>query len=104
MTRESDVHQALVKRIELLGGEYRRVKWSGRNGAPDVLILLTPNHYLVEEKRPGEEPTINQANEHKVLRDAGFTVLVISTFEEIDQYFPLPKGHHGNRKNRRSTC
>lgn len=90
MTRESEIHQALVQRIELLGGEVRRLSWLGRRGAPDVLITLPFYHALVEEKRPGEVPEDHQLREHTRLRNAGFVVLVISTFDEIDMHFPLP--------------
>ena len=42
--RESEVHKYLVKRIESLGGEVRRVEWIGRRNAPDILILLPMRH------------------------------------------------------------
>jgi hypothetical protein len=89
--RESDVHKALVKRIETLGGEVRRVSWQGRRAAPDVFVLLTKRSTWIEEKRPGEEPTDAQLREHARMRRAGCTVLVISTLAEIDYHFPLPE-------------
>ena len=40
--RESEVEAYLVKRVKALGGEVRKVKWLGRNGAPDRLAMLPP--------------------------------------------------------------
>ena len=37
---ERDVEAHLVKRVEELGGECRKVKWIGRVGAPDRLVML----------------------------------------------------------------
>jgi len=37
--RESDIEAHLVKRVKELGGEVRKVKWIGRNGAPDRLVM-----------------------------------------------------------------
>lgn len=86
--RESEVHKYLVKRIESLGGEVRRVEWIGRKNAPDILILLPLRHAFCEEKRPGKEPTSGQYREHERLRAAGIEVLVIDSCELVDHYFP----------------
>lgn len=86
--RESQVAKYLVKRVESLGGEVRRVEWIGRRGAPDVLVLLPMRHCYVEEKRPGEVPTTIQLREHERLRAAGIEVLVIDSCELVNHYFP----------------
>lgn len=39
-TRERDIEKYLVGRVKALGGEVRKVKWIGRNGAPDRLVML----------------------------------------------------------------
>jgi hypothetical protein len=84
--RENKIEDYLHAEVKALGGGYRRVKWIGRSGANDDLILL-PRwswHALVECKRPGEEPESHQEREHARLRAAGFQVFVVSTFAEID--------------------
>lgn len=91
--RESDVHKALVARIEALGGSYRRAKWQARNGAPDVLILLPGRHTFIEEKRPGKAPTEQQAREHVAMRAANCEVLKINNLADIDHYFPIGDHH-----------
>lgn len=93
--RESKVEQHLVARVKALGGEVRKVKWIGRRGAPDRLVLLpdrwrpfrAPWHPLVELKRPGRDAEDYQAREHERLRAAGFVVLVLDTIEKIDEVF-----------------
>ncbi len=105
--RESTVEDYFCARIKALGGEVRKVKWQGRRGAPDRLALIParpwvdhvfgqarhkvrpPRHALVELKRPGAAARINQLREHDRLRNAGFEVLLIDTFELVDEHFPL---------------
>ena len=38
--RERDVEQYLVEQVKAKGGEVRKVKWIGRNGAPDRIVML----------------------------------------------------------------
>lgn len=100
--RESKVEKHLVARVKALGGEVRKVKWIGRRGAPDRLVIfprrrqwtvyyageqIVIDHPLVELKRPGEDAEDYQAREHERLRAAGFVVLVLDTIEKIDEVF-----------------
>lgn len=48
--RESDIERRLVERVKELGGEVRKVKWIGRRGAPDRLVML-----------PGFRPALREA-------------------------------------------
>lgn len=101
--RESKVEDALHTRIESLGGEWRRVKWLGRRGAPDDYLMLPPYWYTdragnrhshpgfvgwAECKAPKKGPRPEQAREHTRMRVLGAPVLVINSFELIDKYFP----------------
>lgn len=112
--RESKVEKHLVARVKALGGEVRKVKWIGRRGAPDRLVLLPVRqgyqlvdkmvgrqrnderrleasdkctHPFIELKRPGLDAEDYQAREHERLRAAGFVVLVLDTIEKIDEVF-----------------
>lgn len=38
--RERGIEAYLVKRVKELGGEIRKVKWVGRDGAPDRVVML----------------------------------------------------------------
>ena len=101
--RERDIEAELVKRVKQLGGEIRKVKWVGRDGAPDRVVLLPskydePGLYFktqpiwVELKRPGGAATFpanaherKQAREHVRMRRMGQRVEVVDSFERIEE-------------------
>lgn len=98
--RESDVEDYLVERVKAMGGEVRKVKWIGRHGAPDRLVMLPGNTvvehcngYLlyasrtiwVELKAPGEKPKPHQAREHERMRRMGQRVEVVDSYERVDE-------------------
>lgn len=94
--RERDVRKYLKTRLKAMGGELRKVRWTGRNGAPDELVML-PKRWSptvrparciwVELKRPGKEPTTQQAREHERLRFCGALVTVLHSREDVDSFF-----------------
>lgn len=87
--RESEIEKYLVKKVKALGGEVRKVKWIGRRGAPDRLVMFPPNHTeWVELKATGKVPEPHQYREHKRMRDMGQTVFVIDSLEGVDALFP----------------
>lgn len=93
--RESEIEKYLVKRVKALGGEVRKVKWIGRNGAPDRLVML-PQQYTalqqrkneatiwVELKATGKVAEPHQLREHKRMEAMGQTVVVIDSIEGVD--------------------
>ena len=97
--KEHTVEEHLVKRVRELGGEIRKVKWIGRRGAPDRLVMLPFDAYVdaahcciwVELKNPKTILTFpanaherQQAREHKRMRDMGQRVEVIGTIEQVE--------------------
>lgn len=106
--REEKIEAYLVRRVKELGGEVRKVKWLGRKGAPDRLVLLpearkTVAHdgpkgrtyhdrvrpacaVWVELKAPGKVPDPIQVREHERLRAYGQRVEVIDTLEGVDNF------------------
>lgn len=96
--RESIIEKALKTRIELLGGEVRKVIWAGRRGAPDRLAMMPPSRgwraaertIWIELKAGGKTPEPHQLREHERMRAMGQVVLVIDSLELIDKHFPLP--------------
>ena len=83
--RESEIEKYLVKRVKELGGEVRKVKWIGRHGAPDRLVMMPPNHTKwVELKTPGEIAKPHQLREHKRMQAMGQRVEVIDSIEGVD--------------------
>ena len=106
-TRESHIEAYLVKCAKAAGGEVRKVKWIGRSGAPDRLLMLppvyanehdksmrTPEYELigamtiwVELKAPGKKPKPHQIREHARMRKMGQRVEVIDSYEQVEDLF-----------------
>lgn len=102
---ESEIETYLVERVKAAGGEVRKVKWIGRHGAPDRLVLLParddtasrpdscddpfaltvgPHQYFVELKATGKKPNAHQRREIERLEKFGCRVLVINCKEGVD--------------------
>ena len=97
--RERDIERYLCKKVKALGGEVRKVKWIGRRGAPDRLVMLpgswgttsaggsfwvAPRTVWVELKAPGKKAEPHQLREHKRMQAMGQRVEVIDSFEGVD--------------------
>jgi len=91
--RESTIEKYLVKRVKELGGEVRKVKWIGRRGAPDRLVMLPYEAWVddahctiwVELKASGEEPKPHQVREHNRMRAMCQRVVVIDSIQLVDE-------------------
>lgn len=81
--RERDIERALVKRVRQLKGEVRKVKWIGRRGAPDRLVMLPRRSFWAELKAPGARVPGYQLREHVRMRQKGMDVYVIDSIEAI---------------------
>jgi len=99
VVKEGDIREALKARVESYGGEIRAVSWLGRRHAPDVLALFPPDswycrrfplpegeHVFIETKRPKKGATEAQAREHERMREAGCTVYVITSPDELNEW------------------
>lgn len=85
--RESDIEGYLVQRVKELRGEIRKVKWIGRNAAPDRFVMLPtrqPN-FWAELKAPGKDATPAQAREHERMRALDEIVYVLNSYEAVDK-------------------
>lgn len=92
--RESYIEQYLVDQVKALGGEVRKVKWIGRRGAPDRVVMLpgcvrfggddSRQPVWVELKAPGEKAKPHQVREHNRMRDMGQQVVVIDSIEGVN--------------------
>lgn len=97
MVRESTVEDYLVRRVKECGGETRKVKWIGRNKAPDRVVMGVVNSSCwpivwVELKRPGGAAKFpsnaheeGQWREHERMRKLGQLVVVIDSFEGVEE-------------------
>lgn len=82
--RESDIEDYLVKRVKACGGEVRKLKWIGRNSAPDRVVLLNGIAF-VEIKAPKKKPTAAQRRELARLENNGVGATYVSSFAEVDR-------------------
>lgn len=82
--RESQIENYLVARVNALGGEVRKVKWIGRNSAPDRIVMISGNSFWAEIKAPGIQPTPAQIREHARMRKVGQRVEVIDSMDQVD--------------------
>lgn len=78
--RENIIAAELKKGLEALGLKYRRVEWTGRSGAPDILILYDKGVWI-ETKAPGQILRKTQEHEISIMRENGFEVHVIDSLE-----------------------
>ncbi len=83
--REHTIERYLVSRVRAKGGEIRKVKWPGRHGAPDRIVMLPGNTLWVELKAPGEQCRPHQRREHERMRRMGQRVVVIDSFNGVDE-------------------
>lgn len=67
-----------------VGAEFRKVRWIGRRGAPDRVIIAPGGRTIwVETKAPGKIAAPHQAREIARFKALGHDVRVISTVDEI---------------------
>lgn len=102
MKRESEIEEYLVAKVKALGGEVRKVKWIGRNGAPDRLVMYKHHDdagyaiegvgIWVELKAEGLAALFphtpherQQHREHERMRAMGQRVVVIDSYEGVDE-------------------
>lgn len=83
---ESKVEAHLVRRVNDLGGQVRKVQWIGRRGAPDRRVMLPWVCAWVELKRPGETLEAHQKREHKRMRRYGENVVTLDSIEAVDRW------------------
>jgi len=83
--RESQIENYLVERAKALGGECRKLRWIGRNGAPDRIVMLNGQVIFIELKAPGEKAKPHQVREHERMRRMGQRVEVVDSCERVDE-------------------
>lgn len=82
--RERDVEDYLVRRVTAMGGEVRKIRFIGRRGAPDRLVMLPGRTIWVELKAPGKVAAPHQVREHQRMRGMGQSVEVIDSLAGVE--------------------
>lgn len=83
--RERTIERYLVEQVKVKGGEVRKVRWIGRNGAPDRIVMLPDLTVWVELKAPGEKAKPHQVREHERMRRMGQRVEIVDSTERVDE-------------------
>ena len=88
MAAESKLETYLKDEVRKRKGATRKVKWIGRNGAPDRLCWIPGWAFpkLVEMKSPGKPLEDHQVREHKRLKKMGFRCVKLDSKDGIDRF------------------
>lgn len=86
MTPAGRLQDHLKQKVQKSGGQYRKVRWEGRNGCPDCFVWWTwPCAAFIEIKADKDRVSTIQGREIERMRRYGVPVYVARTIEEIDE-------------------
>jgi hypothetical protein len=86
MTPAGRLQDHLKQKVQKSGGQYRKVRWEGRNGCPDCLIWWAwPHMAFVEIKADNDRVSKVQQHEIQRMQNYGVPVFVATSKEEIDE-------------------
>lgn len=87
MTPEGRVQAYAMAEFKKLGGLVRKIRYEGRNGCPDLLVILPGGLVAFVEVKKDERtgPDPHQAREHKRMRSRGAIVRTIGSKEQVDK-------------------
>ena len=86
MTPAGRLQDHLKHVVQKSGGQYRKVRWEGRNGCPDCFVWWTwPNAAFIEIKADGDRVSKVQQQEIQRMQTYGIPVFIATSKEEIDE-------------------
>lgn len=86
--RERDIEDHLIGLAERYGWLLRKIRYIGRNGAPDRMLIDPYGQVaFVELKAPGKTPRVAQAREHLKLTMYGQRVVTIDSIKGVEDLF-----------------
>lgn len=98
MTPEGKVQAYAKAEFEKLGALVRKIRYEGRNGCPDLLVLLPEGVvWFVEVKKDevtGPDP--HQAREHERMQKRGASVFVVGSKSQVDSLIANYYSHATN--------
>lgn len=97
---EAEIENHLRKQCKALNLLLRKVKWIGRRGAPDDVLIGLGNVVFLELKKKGEKPKPHQQREINRMRLHGAWVETLDSIEAIDNLLEkLCNSYQGNTKS-----
>jgi hypothetical protein len=85
MTPAGRLQDRLKQKVQKSGGQYRKVRWEGRNGCPDCLVWWDwPHVAFIEVKALGDRVSTVQGREIARMQRYGIPVYIARTNEDID--------------------
>lgn len=92
---ESKVEKYLTSRVKSYGGKCLKFVSPGSSGVPDRIVLLPGGRVLfVEVKSTFGEPSIVQEFQIRKLKALGFSVYLVSTIEQVDDFIRKEVMHY----------
>lgn len=86
MTPAVWLQEHLKRVVQKSGGQYRKVRWEGRNGCPDCFVWwVWPRAAFIEIKAGVDRLSVSQQREIERMREEGVPVFVARSIEEIDE-------------------
>lgn len=83
--KERDIEAYLIEQVRLQFGETRKLKFIGRDGAPDRLVLLPGVMVFVELKSPTGRLSAAQKRELRTLEYFGAKTAVVKSKSDVDK-------------------
>lgn len=83
---EGSLQRYFKRQAKLAGILWRKIKFEGQRGCPDVLIAKGGKVVLVELKNPNGKGKLSEIQKRQIkkLTDAGIEALIIDTQKEVD--------------------
>ena len=87
MTPEGRVQAYAMAEFKKLGGLIRKIRYEGRNGCPDLLVILPGGLVAFVEVKKDERtgPDPHQTREHERMRQRGARVYVVGSKEQVNE-------------------
>jgi hypothetical protein len=86
MTPAGKLQDYLKQKVQKSGGQYRKVRWEGRNGCPDCFVWWQwPHVAFIEIKAFGDRVSKVQDREIERMRMYDLPVFIARTNEDIDK-------------------
>jgi hypothetical protein len=86
MTPAGKLQDYLKQKVQKSGGQYRKVRWEGRNGCPDCFVWWQwPHVAFIEIKAFGDRVSKVQDREIERMRMYDLPVYIARSNEDIDK-------------------